>query len=177
MKDISHTAKFFENIDDDLTLKNRRCCFTGHRFISKEHMHKIEKNLPVVINALAERGVTEFLIGGALGFDMLAARAVIREREKNADLRLVLALPCINHNCNWKAADKADFERITAMSDEIVYVSDSYYDGCMLRRNRYMVDKSRHCIFYMAYPRGGTAYTVRYALDAELEMHNIMIPE
>lgn len=177
MKDISRMKNIFENIDNDLTLKNRRCCFTGHRFISNEHMDKIEKNLPIVIRTLAERGITEFLSGGALGFDMIAAKAVIREREKNGDIRLVLALPCMNHNRGWKNADKANFESVAAMSDETIYVSDDYYDGCMLRRNRYMVDKSRHCIFYMAYPRGGTAYTVRYALDSNLEMHNIMIPE
>ena len=95
MKDISRTKNIFENIDNDLTLKNRRCCFTGHRFISNEHMDKIEKNLPIVIRTLAERGITEFLSGGALGFDMIAAKAVIREREKNGDIRLVLALPCM----------------------------------------------------------------------------------
>lgn len=177
MKDISIASAIFENINNDLALKDKRCCFTGHRFISKEHMNIIEKNLPIVIDSLAERGVTEFISGGALGFDMLAAKAVIQARERNAGLRLILALPCMNHNCNWKNADKADFDCITAMSDEVIYVSDNYYDGCMLRRNRYMVDKSRHCIFYMAYPRGGTAYTVRYALDADLEMHNIMISE
>ena len=97
MKDISRTKNIFENIDNDLTLKNRRCCFTGHRFISNEHMDKIEKNLPIVIRTLAECGITEFLSGGALGFDMIAAKAVIREREKNGDIRLVLTLPCMNH--------------------------------------------------------------------------------
>lgn len=177
MKDKDSIKNIFDNLSNDLLAKDKRCCFTGHRFISSDHIKRIEQNLSVMINALADCGVTEFIDGGALGFDMLAAKAVVRERAKNPDLRLILALPCVEHNRNWRAADIADFNRILSSADDIIYTSDNYYNGCMLRRNRYMVDKSRHCIFYMTSPRGGTAYTVRYALDAGLEMHNIMIPE
>jgi len=37
-----------------------------------------------------------------------------------------------------------------------------------------MVDNSSHCIFYMASPRGGTAYTVKYAIKNGLLMHNAL---
>ncbi len=45
--------------------------------VSLQVTDKIEKTLPIVIRTLAERGITEFLSGGALGFDMIAAKAGI----------------------------------------------------------------------------------------------------
>lgn len=176
-KDVDTMTNLINNTDASADGKEKCCCFTGHRFVKNEHKKRIEENLSIVINELIDTGVREFISGGALGFDMIAARAVLRIREKNPDIRLVFALPCVNHNRGWKRADIAEFERLAKAADEVIYVSKDYYDGCMLRRNRYMVDKSGHCIFYLNYPRGGTAYTIRYALAAELEMHNIMIPK
>lgn len=154
--------------------KTADCCFTGHRFISKSHISELESKLIELITELSKNGVTNFICGGALGFDTLAAKSVIKCRESNPDIKLVLALPCQNHFINWHKQYIDEFDEIFKDSDIIIYVSDEYYDGCMQKRNRFMVEKSQHCIFYMTTPRGGTAYTVRYALQSELDMHNIM---
>ena len=49
-------------------------------------------------------------------------------------------------------------------ADEVVYVSREYQDGCMLKRNRYLVNHAA-CLLavYNGEWRGGTAMTVRYA--------------
>ncbi|MBQ3573755.1 MAG: DUF1273 family protein [Clostridia bacterium] len=151
------------------------CCFTGHRYIANAHMEKLISNLPDIIKELAESGVTDFIAGGALGFDTLAAMLVIRERESNPDIRLILALPCKNQTSGWHKKDVAIYNEILSLADEVIYVSEEYTNGCMLKRNRFMVDSSAHCVFYMSAPRGGTAYTVKYALENELEMHNAMM--
>ena len=46
-----------------------------------------------------------------------------------------------------------------------------HYDRfCMMRRNRYMVDRSARIIaVYDGTPRGGTAQTLAYALRKQLE--------
>ena len=151
------------------------CCFTGHRHIAKEHIEKLTSNLPAMINGLANGGVTDFITGGALGFDTLAAMAVLKEREHNPDISLILALPCRKQTARWHKKDIALYNEILSLADEVIYVSEEYTNGCMLKRNRFMVDSSAHCIFYMSVPRGGTAYTVKYALENELEMHNAMM--
>lgn len=160
----------------ELKPKEQCCCFTGHRFISAEHRPQISKNLPAMIQELAELGVTDFIAGGALGFDTLAARAVLDERVKNPDIRLILALPCRNQYKRWNKNDTKTYLDICDAADKIFYISDDYYNGCMQKRNRVMADNSSHCIFYMRTPRGGTAYTVKYALSCELEMHNVLLP-
>ncbi len=45
-----------------------------------------------------------------------------------------------------------------------MYVSWEYHEGCMLKRNRYLVDHAA-CLLavYNSEWRGGTAMTVRYA--------------
>ena len=151
------------------------CCFTGHRHIANTHIEKLNLALPDIIKGLAKSGVTDFITGGALGFDTLAAMLVIKERDSNPDIRLVLALPCREQTSGWHKKDIAVYNEILSMADEVIYVSDEYTNGCMLKRNRFMVDNSAHCVFYMSSPRGGTAYTVKYALEKELEMHNVMM--
>lgn len=52
-----------------------------------------------------------------------------------------------------------------------MYVNWKYHDGCMLERNRYLVDHTA-CLLavYNGERRGGTAMTVRYAQKLEREI-------
>lgn len=155
--------------------KEISCCFTGHRYIKPEHKNQILKNLPSLIKELTEKGVTDFITGGALGFDTLAALTVLSAKKSLPNIRLILALPCREQTRGWHKKDIVVYNEILTLADEIIYVSEEYTNGCMLKRNRFMADNSSHCVFYMSSPRGGTAYTVKYALENNLEMHNIMI--
>ena len=148
------------------------CCFTGHRVISQEHIDVLNQNITDIINSLADDGVTDFITGGALGFDTLAAQKVLEIRKKNPAIRLILALPCKNQTRNWNKTDVAKYNRIMEEADEIIYVSEEYFAGCMHKRNRFMVDNSANCVFYLTATRGGTAYTVKYALGIETNMIN-----
>ncbi len=152
--------------------KENCCCFTGHRYIRQEHTEILNKNLSEIIDRLFEEGVTDFITGGALGFDTLAAQAVLKARAKNPAIRLVLALPCRNQTRNWKREDIAEYNRIAEEADEIIFVSAEYSVSCMQKRNRFMADNSSHCVFYLVSTRGGTAYTVKYALSLDLDMIN-----
>lgn len=154
--------------------KAKSCCFTGHRIIKNEHYDTIAKNLPELINTLADDGIYNFIAGGALGFDTLAAKAVIEAKKVNSKIRLCLALPCQNQSQNWTRRSKSEYAQILSAADSIVYVSDEYYDGCMQKRNRYMIDRSNHCIFYMTFPRGGTSNTIKYALECGTNLHNVI---
>ena len=77
------------------------CCFTGHRpnglpeggDEQKEGMIRLKHALIYGVEAAIQCGVTVFWAGGAAGFDMLAAEAVLAWRETYPDIRLCLALP------------------------------------------------------------------------------------
>lgn len=103
----------------------------------------------------------------------LAAQTVLRLRERYPDIKLILALPCLNQTKRWCESDIAVYETIKAQADEVVFTSQDYSRGCMHKRNRYMVDNSSVCVCYCTGDKGGTAYTVHYAKKRGLKLINI----
>lgn len=154
-------------------MKSTTVCFTGHRIIPNSEKEIISKKLEDVLNKLINKGYKNFIAGGALGFDTLAAEKVIKLRGIYPDIRLTLALPCINQTKGWKFFDKIKYEGIKNKADNVVYTSEKYDKGCMFKRNRYMVDQSSVCIFYLTKETGGTAYTVKYAKQNDIEVISV----
>ena len=114
-----------------------------------------------------------FLSGGALGFDTLAAQAVLRLRERHEDVSLVIAIPCRSQASRWSALDQQVYRELLSQADRAIYVSEEYYPGCMQKRNRYLVDHADTCLCYLRTCRGGTWNTVSYAYDQGLRIHNL----
>lgn len=54
-----------------------------------------------------------------------------------------------------------------------MYISENYTNDCMHKRNRHLVDFSGYCIAYLNKNSGGTAYTVNYACQNDLEIVNL----
>ena len=127
------------------------------------------------INKLYEQGYRTFLSGGALGFDTLAARQVIKYREQHPDLKLKMILPCRTQSNRWTDSQKKTYADLLSKSDDVLFLSDQYYDGCMLMRNRYMVVHSSICICFLKNRKGGTWYTVAYALKKGLDIQNLAL--
>ena len=134
--------------------------FTGHRIISEP---VDEENLISIIKELIDGGADTFLCGMAMGFDLIAADAVLKVKRENPGIKLVACVPCPDQKNSFKSDDKAKYERIISQCDEVKLVCDHYYDGCMLARNRYMVDNSGTVIAYKRSNLGGTVYTLKYA--------------
>ena len=114
-----------------------------------------------------------FFSGGALGFDTLAALAVLELRRRHPDVSLVMVLPCQSQSSRWGAGAQQEYRRILKASDRVLYVSEEYFPGCMQKRNRFMVDHSDTCCCYLTSCRGGTWNTVSYAYDQHLSIHNL----
>ncbi len=152
------------------------CCFTGHRNIEPSEIGLTEEAVLLQTERLICEGYRYFYTGGALGFDTLAARCVLRLRIDYPDIRLILVLPCIEQTRGWKPYDIAMYEDIKANCDEFIYSSLHYFRGCMHVRNRYLVDSSSVCISYLLKDTGGTAYTVDYANSKNLRVINVAQP-
>ena len=155
-------------------MRNETCCFTGHRQLLSEERAEIGTMLESVITALYQKGIRYYGAGGALGFDAIAAQTVIRLRESCPGMKLILVLPCLTQTRGWRPEDVAEYERIKAQADKVVYTAQQYTRGCMHRRNRHLVDNSGVCVCYLNRDSGGTAYTVRYAKEKGLEIVNLV---
>ena len=142
--------------------RDTTCFFTGHRELPML-LHALKKRLDSTILSLYDRGCRTFVCGGALGFDTLAAEAVLKHKRMFPDLRLLLVLPCHDQTRGWSEANERRYKAILEAADGVEWVSPVYTKGCMHKRNRYMVDNSSLCIAYCTKSTGGTAYTVNYA--------------
>ena len=155
-------------------MKMNFCCFTGHRNIRKEDEDSIKAKIREQVLILLNNGISAFMVGGAVGFDMLAAEVLLDLREKEEkELRLVSVLPYPAWREKWQDADRDREDRILEKSDEILISAREYSRHSYLDRDRRMVDSSAVCIAYCARKTGGTAYTVRYALKNGLQVINL----
>lgn len=150
--------------------KNKACAFTGHRIISDEEIIPLQNSLEAAVLELALSGTEYFLCGGALGFDTMAAVTVLRIRNAIKKVKLVLLLPCKNQTTNWKSTDKEIYEKIKEFADGVFYLSEGYNRGCMLKRNRALIDNSSKLICYVKRNYGGSAYTKKYAKENGVEI-------
>ncbi len=143
--------------------------------ISREEKERLTRRLRRTIHELYQRGYRVFLSGGALGFDTLAAQAVLSCRDDLPGLRLRMILPCRSQASRWSPPDQAVYTSILARADGVLCLSDVYYKGCMLMRNRYLVAHSSLCVCYLEDRRGGTSFTVGCAAHEGLEIINLAL--
>lgn len=156
--------------------KESTCCFTGHRSIAADCEKIVKRRLCAAIELLFEKGVTTFISGGAVGFDTLAAKAVLYIKKSHPEISLVMILPCRDQHAKWGAREKAEYEEILKVADEIYCLNDKYCTGCMHQRNKVMVSASSYCIAYCTKASGGTAYTLKLARETGLGILNIAFP-
>lgn len=140
-------------------------CFTGHRSINDKE--QLQNRLTKVLEQLINNGETDFYAGGAVGFDTLAASAVLSLRGTYPNVRLHLVLPCLkaDQTAKWTVEQLADYDRILLMADSTEYISEKYYYGCMKARNARLVELADGCICYYDNKKSasGTGQTVRMA--------------
>ena len=156
-------------------IREKSCCFTGHRIIAGDELPALRERLREEIIRLAEQGIDTFLAGGALGFDTLAAQEVLSLRETELpEIHLVLVLPCLGQESRWDSESIELYHDLIRQADEVIYTGDIYTEGCMHTRNRYLVNHSSRCLCYLKdTAQGGTAYTVRYAKRQGLQITNL----
>lgn len=116
-------------------MKEKTCCFTGHRAIPKQQSDSIYAALKAEINSLIKTGYCYFGAGGSLGFDTLAAKAVLELKQEYPHVKLILVLPCLEQAKGWSQNDITIYEDIKSRCDKCTYTSEHYYSGCMHKRN------------------------------------------
>ena len=80
------------------------------------------------------------------------------------------AIPCEEQSARWREEDRNRYFALVRACDFETMVQHHYDRGCMLRRNRYMVDRSAMLIAAYDGLLGGSMYTLSYAMKRELEI-------
>lgn len=154
-------------------MREKTCCFTGHRNIARSDVELAMRRTEKHIKALVQRGVCYFGVEGAPGYDTLAAKLLFRLRETELpNIKVILVYPFDGYMDRWTPAQRFDALLMRDRYDKVVRVSDKPGKAAYLQRDRRLVDGSACCICYCTRSNGGTAYTVRYALRKGLEVFN-----
>ncbi len=154
-------------------MRENTCCFTGHRQIPICELENIKNKIEEEITKLIKNGTTNFICGGAIGFDNLCGEIVSELKVYDKNIRLILALPCKNQDKYFNNEEKKKYENLVLGADEVIYTSESYFRGCMHKRNRFMVDNSKYIISYCTKNTGGSFYTREYAKKNSLTVIDI----
>ena len=159
-----------------LTQEQQTCCLTGHRVIPPGEEEKVRTRMRyILLKLIREKNVRYFGVGGAVGFDMMAAEYLINLRlHKEPQLKIisVLPYPAWRETEDWTDVLRHREDNILRLSDKVVYAAQAYEKNVFLLRDRKLVDGSAYCVSYCNRPRTGTAYTVKYALDHGVKVYN-----
>ena len=154
------------------------CCFTGHREeklpwgADEQDIRCLElkTNIAKAVCTAYNEGIRHFLCGMATGCDLYFAEAVLHLRALHPDTTLEAAIPCPTQADNWRRDLRTRYQNLLLQCDARTLVSEAYDRGCMMKRNRYMVDASRMLIAASNGQPGGAENTIRYAKRKGLEI-------
>lgn len=158
-----------KSIKDEI--RSITCCFSGHREIPPELHTVMHSRLEIAVNRMYERRYRRFIAGGAVGFDTYAAYHVLNLKKSHNEIELILALP-YKRPTDLNASTLHG--RIVQSADYVIYTSERYTPDCMFIRNKFMVDLSGACLCWLQNKKGGTAQTIEYAQNQQLEIYNLI---
>ena len=83
-------------------LRQRTCCFTGHRVIPEKDLPGILERTERAVRRLIEHGVVFFGVGGALGYDTETAKLLFRLRATDyPQIKVILVYPFEGFTSRW----------------------------------------------------------------------------
>lgn len=165
--------------------REKTCCFSGHR-PSKlpwrddegdPRCLRLKEAIAREVRKAYDQGCRHFICGMARGADFYFCEAAMALRDDRPGVTIEAAIPCEEQAARWPETDRARYFDLVGKCDFETVVQRHYDKGCMLRRNRYMVDRSQRLIAAFDGTLGGTMYTITYAMRQGLDIVTLDIEE
>ncbi len=165
--------------------REKTCCFTGHRPEKLPWGHDetdqrclaLKTKIARAVEGAYIQGYRHFICGMANGADFYFCEAAQALRDDCPGVTVEAAIPCESQPDRWSEADRNRYFQLVGLCDFETMVQHQYDRGCMLRRNRYMVDHSSLVIAAFDGTLGGTMYTLTYAMKKGVETRIIDLEE
>ena len=144
--------------------REHTCCFTGYReyklpWGSDENdprCRKLQQQIFDAVDAVYADGIRHFICGMANGCDLYFFDAARYLRLSHPEVTIEAAIPYSGQADRWRPELRARYDYDLRQCDYQTLVQEAYTPGCMMRRNRYMVDASRILIAAFDGRPGGT---------------------
>ena len=165
--------------------REHSCCFTGHRPMKlpwgmneqDPRCRALKAELAARLDAIYALGYRHFLCGMAIGCDMYFAEAVLALQEKHGDVILEAAIPFGDQPGRWNEKLRRRYNHLIDSADKVTVLQYGYTPDCMMRRNRYMVDRASLLLACYDGKPGGTMNTILYAERNEVKVIVVEIEE
>ena len=155
-------------------MRERTCCFTGHRDIPTDQLQMVMANTEAKVRELISRGYRYFGVGGAIGYDTIVAEMLFRLREQEyPGIKIILVYPFDGFISRWSDSQQATNTRLLPLYNKRVSGCKTPSREAYLTRDRHLVDCSSVCVAYCTRQTGGTAYTIRYAVARGVPVFNV----
>ena len=166
-----------------MAARQETCAFTGHRpgklpWRDNEYDPRcvdLRRRIADALEAAYEEGFRHFLCGMAQGCDLYFCEEVQNLKQIRVGVTLEAALPYIDHTGHWRTPQRIKYAQLLRGCDFATPVSPSHVPGCMLQRDRYLVDHASLLLAAYDGTPGGTRYTIEYALRRGVEVRYLPI--
>lgn len=164
-------------------VKEKTIAFTGNRtLISRSFINRF--NLKSIIakelytrleREYLDNGITNFMSGFAIGFDLLAAMVVVELKKQYDDIKLIAVIPFLGQEEKYSPKDKFLYNQMLAQADEDLVLAESYTSNALYhKRNDFLIDNATKIYaYYNGAPRSGTGSTMRKATTKGIETVNL----
>ena len=102
----------------------------------------LKERLAAAVEDAYDKGMRHFLCGMARGADFYFCDAVLELRERRSGVTLEAVIPCEEQAARWSERERERWFSLVERCDGETMLQHHYDKGCMLRRNRYLVDHS-----------------------------------
>ena len=132
--------------------------FTGHRFVDASQREHVKKRLSNAVLDAYGQGIRNFISGFAIGFDMMAAEAIVSLKRSYPDIILIAAIPFKGQASRFSFYDRKRYDRLLEVADEVIVLSNN---------------SSKLIGYYDGREKGGTFYTIRKAMAQNIPIVNV----
>ncbi len=152
-------------------MKDRTCCFIGHRKI-EDSLELRTKLRELIEAAIVTYNIDTFLFGSKSEFDSLCHTLTTELEEKYPHIKRVYVRAEYPHIDDSYKAYLLQFYEETYFPKRIISAGKAAY----IKRNREMIDNSSLCIVYYneaENPKSGTRFAIEYAAKKNKTVINL----
>lgn len=163
--------------------RQESCSFTGHRPAKLPWGYNeqdprcvdLKTRLADALEAAYAEGYRHFLCGMAQGCDLYFCECALALRQRHEGVTVEAVIPCPTQADRWPRAEQERYRQLVDACDLETVVSAQYHSGCMLRRDRYLVDHASLLVAVFDGSAGGTRYTIQYAISRGLNVVDLPV--